>query len=276
MSLPANFVGKLETSTYKPAPYAAAAVVNRGPPRPSSQHAPRKRASVLAAAPCSPRNVPYIPHRPSTPATVPLSARGPFRPSKPVAQASGSRPNTPLLSTPRPTTPALVPRAETGEASKFFTALPEAAPAVKGPLDAWDDGAVKEERPATPSTTRGPHARKDADVLDAGADAITGPLFSELRARDIADMAKRSSRERVGFLLGRAPLSADPPAMLKKLRANTPIALCVPGSTSRHFHSIDQIADASSFRDKADHSRRRDRMTEWVEVMMKQTHTMRK
>lgn len=258
MSLPAHFSSPPRESAPVATPRAvpvSGKQTGGAPPRPSSQLGNRKRASVLASNASisyTPRTSAPQPRRPSTPATVPLSARGPARSSTPVSPAAGTpRPE----GTPRPITPAPV-----------ATVVP-----TEAPVQAWSDGLAKETaatpRAATPSTTRGPHPHKDAEFLVD--DSFRDADFSMLRARDIADMAKRQSRERVGFLLGRAPVTAEPPPRLKNLHARTPRALCLPSSTNQHFHSIEQIADASSFKVDGDHRRRRDRMTEWVEVMMK-------
>lgn len=95
-----------------------------------------------------------------------------------------------------------------------------------------------------------------------------------LLAKDIREMAKFRSRDSVAFLLGRAPNTSHPPARLKELEAQTPRSLTDVGSSSKTCHGMLALQGA----DKMDssHLRKRDRMTEFVEVMMLQTHIIRK
>ncbi|CAE8649636.1 unnamed protein product, partial [Polarella glacialis] len=78
----------------------------------------------------------------------------------------------------------------------------------------------------------------------------------------------------VAFLLGRAPDASHPPARLKQLEALTPRSIINAGSTSRELHGMEALAGAD-IRD-CSHMHKRDRVTDFVEVMMKQSHLIRK
>jgi len=127
----------------------------------------------------------------------------------------------------------------------------------------------------------------------AVADPVLGPLVPTLKTpavgsslatariaadrldeRDIAQLTQYNCRDRVAGLLGRCTPTSLPEPPLKDLKAMTPRGLAKLESTSRKYHSGEQRGDADPFETRF--LRKRDRMTDFVKVLMTQKYVTRK
>eukprot|EP00439_Symbiodinium_sp_Y106_P073504 s1451_g13.t2 len=81
-------------------------------------------------------------------------------------------------------------------------------------------------------------------------------------------------RDNVAFLLGRAPDTSHPPVELKMLEMATPRSLVNVASATKDCHGLAAIEGA----DRLDglYTRKRDRVTEYMEILMQQSHLVRK
>ncbi|CAE7614463.1 nphp3 [Symbiodinium sp. CCMP2456] len=81
-------------------------------------------------------------------------------------------------------------------------------------------------------------------------------------------------RDNVAFLLGRAPDTSHPPVELKMLEMATPRSLGNVASATKDCHGLAAIEGA----DRLDglYTRKRDRVTEYMEILMQQSHLVRK
>jgi len=145
------------------------------------------------------------------------------------------------------------------------------------PKDAWaEPNPAQPQTPdparlKTPSVAGGPSLpprSPPATADDRGASP-------ELTLAEIAAMTRlNGQRNKVAFLLGRAPANTQPSPRLSELEATMPESLRKITSTQRTVHGLDHLEGADPLQRL--HLRKRDRMTDFTEVMMKQTHITRK
>eukprot|EP00931_Biecheleriopsis_adriatica_P067715 TRINITY_DN41798_c0_g1_i1.p1 TRINITY_DN41798_c0_g1~~TRINITY_DN41798_c0_g1_i1.p1 ORF type:complete len:212 (-),score=27.99 TRINITY_DN41798_c0_g1_i1:59-694(-) len=94
---------------------------------------------------------------------------------------------------------------------------------------------------------------------------------SSVDVQAMRKMREIKMRDTVAFLLGRAPDTSFPPVKLKELEGVTPRSLLDVAPTTRAFHG-DQGANYAD----PMHRRKRDRVTEFNEVLTAQAHIVRK
>mmetsp|Transcript_72841 Transcript_72841/g.126441 ORF Transcript_72841/g.126441 Transcript_72841/m.126441 type:complete len:210 (-) Transcript_72841:35-664(-) len=90
-----------------------------------------------------------------------------------------------------------------------------------------------------------------------------------------AIMKKRLAKDRVAFLMYRAPPTSWPSARLSELESVTPIGIKRWETTTSSSHMFKSHAEDNEKVDKR-HARRRDRVTEYTEARLLQANVLRK
>ena len=148
--------------------------------------------------------------------------------------------------TPRPRAPSQGPSALSGDVlSRAFGLAPDASGTA---LQATGTGLEIAEEPAAQETPR-----------TSGMKAL---------------QRRTHMKESVAFLLGRAPESLQPPLELKALELATPRGLREMRSSTKTSHDMLAIEGADPMDDRF--TRKRDRVTEYLEILNQQSHIVRK
>jgi len=146
-------------------------------------------------------------------------------------------------------------------------------PEPAAPKEAWGTANPSPQLPKAPSPTGGSPGLPRPPTAEPQQVGAPSP---DVSLAEISALRGSSSirRNKVAWLLGRAPETSQPSPRLVELEAQMPDAMKTVRSTSRSYYSKEQLADAEPM--SRLFLRKRDRMTEFVEVMMHQTHIIRK
>lgn len=144
--------------------------------------------------------------------------------------------------------------------------------------------------PRSRSTSQG-HSALSGDVLsrafglapDTSGSVERGPIemvpevqnTPRTTSTDYSQVPRRNQvRDSVAFLLGRAPETLQPPLELKALQVATPRGLREMVSSMKSSHDLVAIEGADPLDDR--YTRKRDRVTEYLEILNQQSHIVRK
>mmetsp|Transcript_127588 Transcript_127588/g.303182 ORF Transcript_127588/g.303182 Transcript_127588/m.303182 type:complete len:148 (+) Transcript_127588:49-492(+) len=108
----------------------------------------------------------------------------------------------------------------------------------------------------------------------AGQDAKPADVPEVPDVRQASGQRQSYNRDSVAFLLGRAPETSQPPTELLALQVSTPRGLFAQVSTTKACYGTSALEGADLLDGR--YTRKRDRVTEYLEILNQQSHIVRK